>query len=130
MTNPSEDPTSIGAILMSMGAVTQEQIEEVIEEQRRLREDALLGRLLVAKGYCSQEQFDIAMAAQKSMRNGNKERRALAVADISLARSRRHSMVATRQRVIEKGQECVKRITGEGHPAITAPMLAKSSNGD
>jgi hypothetical protein len=128
--NPADDPTSIGAILLSMGAVTQEQIEEVLEEQRRLREDALLGRLLVARGYCTEEQFNIAIAAQKSMRNGDKERRALAVADISLARARRHSVVATRQRVIDKGRRAVERITGEGHEVVASAMLAKSSNGD
>jgi hypothetical protein len=128
--NPADDPTSIGAILMSMGAVTQEQLEEVVEEQRRLREDALLGRLLVAKGYCTQEQFDIAMAAQKSMRNGDKERRALAVADISLARSRRHSVIETRQRIIQKGEQAVRRITNSEHKAITPDMLVKQSNGE
>lgn len=113
-----------------MGAVTPEQLEEVIEEQRRLREDALLGRLLVARGYCTQAQFEVAMAAQKSMRDGNKERRAMAVADISIARSRRQSMIDTRQRIIQKGQAAVSRITGTGHAAITPAMLAKSSNGD
>ena len=128
--NPVDDPTSIGAILMRMGAVTQEQLEEVIEEQRQLREDALLGRLLVAKGYCSQEQFDIAMTAQTSMRNGNKERRALAVADISLARARRHSIVAIRRRIIEKGQACVRHVTGEGHSTITSAMLMKRLDGE
>jgi hypothetical protein len=127
--NPANDVTSIGAILMSMGAVTKEQVDEVIEEQRRLREDALLGRLLVAKGYCTQEQFDIAMAAQQSMRDGDKDRRALAVADISIARSRRHSMVATRRRIIEKGQECVKKVTGDEHLAITPEMLFEHSSG-
>jgi hypothetical protein len=127
--NPTEDPTSIGAILMSMGAVTEAQIEEVIEEQRRLREDALLGRLLVAKGYCTQEQFEIAMAAQTSMRDGGKERRAMAVADISLARSRRRSVVMTRRRIIEKGQECVKKVTGEEYAAITPDMLVGKSSG-
>lgn len=128
--NPADDPTSIGAILMNMGAVTQEQIEEVIEEQRRLREDALLGRLLVAKGYCSQEQFDIAMTAQTSMRNGNKERRALAVADISLARTRRNSVIATRQRIVEKGQACIKHFTGGDLIAITPALLAKTVDGE
>lgn len=128
--NPADDPTSIGAILMSMGAVTQEQIEEVLEEQRRLREDALLGRLLVARGYCTEEQFNIAIAAQKSMRNGDKERRALAVANISLARARRHSVIETRKRVIEKGQAAVRSITGSAHQAITPAMLAKQSNGE
>jgi hypothetical protein len=130
MMRSTEDPTSIGAILLNMGAVTEEQLEETIEEQQRLREDALLGRLLVARGYCTQDQFDIAMAAQKSMRDGGKASRALAVADISLARSRRKSLLATRKRVIEKGQACVKHITGSQHVAITPTMLASGANGD
>jgi hypothetical protein len=128
--NPSDDPTSIGAILVSMGAVTTTQVEEVVEEQRRLREDALLGRLLVAKGYCTQKQFDVAMAAQNSMRNGGKERRALTVADISLARARRHSVIATRQRIIEKGAAAIRSITGTEYPAITPAVLAKRFNGE
>jgi len=128
MTHES-DLTSVGAILISMGAVTRAQVEEVVEEQRKLREDALLGRLLVAKGYCTQDQFDIAMAAQKSMRNGNKEKRALAVADISLARSRRQSVHATRKRLIEKGQAATRSITNERNAVITSAMLAKPADG-
>jgi len=126
----TEDPTSIGAILLSMGAVTQQQIEEVIEEQLRLREDALLGRLLVARGYCTQAQFDVAMDAQNSMRNGDKHRRAMAVADIAIARTRRHSMVATRQRINEKGHAALKCVTRDDYRAITPAMLAKISHGD
>lgn len=125
--NPTEDPTSIGVILLNMGAVTKEQLEEVIEEQRRLREDALLGRLLIARGYCTQEQFNIAMAAQKSMRNGSKERRAMAVADISLARTRRNSVIQTRQRIIDKGRAAARSITSNDHVAIAPAMLAKSN---
>jgi len=130
MTDPTTDQTSIGAILMNMGAVTREQIEDVIEEQRKLREDALLGRLLVARGYCTQEQFDIAMAAQTSMRAGDRERRAMAVADISLARTRRNSVILTRQRIIKKGQEAAKVITREDHIAITPEMIAESISRD
>ncbi|MBU1891235.1 hypothetical protein KJ782_07195 [Patescibacteria group bacterium] len=125
--SPTHDPTSIGAILLSMGAVTPAQLEETIHEQRQLREDAMLGKLLVAKGYCTAAQFDVAIAAQKGLREGGPERRAMAVANISIARSRRHSVIETRQRIIEKGNQVVRTVTSDEYPAITPEIIAKAA---
>lgn len=122
------DPTSIGAILLSMGAITCNQLDETIAEQLRLHEDALLGKLLVAAGYCSNKQLEIAIAAQQTLRNGDKTKKALALADLSIARRRRNSIVLQRGRIIDKGHRftaVAQSITSQDHVAITPHMLAK-----
>ena len=126
MTDSSGDPTSIGSILLQMGVVTPDQLVQAVEDQRKLQVDALLGKILVANGFCTAGQLEVAMAAQKSMRTGDEGDRAMAVADLAIARRRRKSIIATRDRIIQKGERVVRTITGEDHPAITPEMLAKS----
>jgi hypothetical protein len=120
MKNMKDDPTSIGSILLAMGVITEEQLDRVIEEQQRLREDTLLGKLLVANGYCTAQQLEIAIAAQEGMRSEDKASNAIALADVALSRHRRPSVIKQRKRIMEKGQEAVKSITRDDYPAVAA----------
>lgn len=128
MKGPKDDQTSLGNILLEWGIVTQEQLERALQEQATLRGDDLLGKLLVAGGACTPEEVDMAMSAQASMRAGGKAKRAMAVADLALERHRRHSVIQRRDRIVEAGERVRRSITGEGHPAIAAAMLAKPSD--
>lgn len=85
--NPKDDSTSIGAILVSMGSITGDQLNEVVETQKQMREDTLLGVLLVHNELCSKEQLEAAIDVQVDMRSKNKPRRALAFANVALRRS-------------------------------------------
>jgi len=123
---PAEDPTSIGAILIAMSAITPDQLAEAVEQQERSSLEHLLGKLLVADGHCTPDQLDIALAAQEAMRSKNKARQAIAVAEI--AKQRKQKTNGARQRIIERSASIVKKATGQAHPAITPEMVAKSSN--
>jgi hypothetical protein len=122
----ADDPTSIGAILIAMSAITPEQLVEAVEQQERSTLEHLLGKLLVADGHCTSEQLDIALAAQEAMRSKDKKRQALAVAEIATVRKRGTN--GARQRLIERSASIVRKATGQGHPAVAPEMLAKSNN--
>ena len=123
-----DNQTTIGSILLAMGAITDEELLRAMDDQEKLREDALLGKILVANGSCTSQQLEIAIAAQETMRSGDASEQALAIADLAISRKRRNSVIQFRQRVLEKGNLVGKKITREDHPAITPAMLAK--NGD
>lgn len=123
MMNPKDDPTSLGAILLELGLVTQEQLEAVVEQQRHMREETMLGVLLVHNGILTQTELDIALSAQRGMREDNRTNQALAVADIAIGRHRRKTLHDRRERLVEKGAQIVKSISADDYPAITDEML-------
>lgn len=121
--NPKDDPTSLGAILLELGLVTDEQLEEVVAQQRQMREETMLGVLLVHNGILTQTELDIALSAQRGMREENRTNQAMAVADIALGRHRRQTLIDRRERIAEKGAQIVRSISGDDYPAITGEML-------
>lgn len=127
--NPQDDASSIGNILLSMGVISEAQLWDVLVEQQKLREDQLLGKLLVASGIVSVAQLEQAMTMQKAMRSKKPAEAALANADVAIARHRRNSVIAMRERIERKShaivRETTRRITSQDHPAV-GPMLAKS----
>jgi hypothetical protein len=116
------DTTSLGAILVSMGVITEEELTAAVEFQWRSSMERLLGNQLVVMEVCSKEQVDEALRAQEKMRSG-KYGHAVAVADIALARKKR--MQEENKRFVETTDRVVKKVTGMDHPAISPPMLAK-----
>jgi hypothetical protein len=122
---PSDDPTSLGCILVAMSAVTPDQLAEAVDQQKRASIEHLLGKLLVADGHCTPEQLEIALAAQDAMRSKDRTKQAIAVAEI--ARHRKKKTNGARLRILERSASIVKKATGQDHPAITAEMLVKSN---
>lgn len=126
--NPAEDPTSLGSILVAMGTISPDDLKAAVSLQERLSTDELLGKLLVAEGGCTQEQIAIALSAQDDMRSRDKSKQALAVA--SIAQIRKQGTNGARQHLVSKAQGVTRKATGQAHPAITPEMLsAKSSDG-
>lgn len=54
--------TQLGQLLVRQGAVTQDQIQQALTEQREAGHQQLLGEILVQKGYCSDSQIARALA--------------------------------------------------------------------
>jgi len=57
-----ENKTQLGQLLIARGIVTDEQIENVLAEQREKGHRKLLGELLVEMGYCTENQIASALA--------------------------------------------------------------------
>jgi len=125
--NPSEDPTSLGAVLLELGLVTQEQLNDVIEQQQHMREETMLGVLLVHNGVLTQSELEIALSAQQGMREENRTNQALAVANIAIGRHRRKTMLDRRERIAQKGAEIVRSISAN-YPAVSINALAECRN--
>jgi type IV pilus assembly protein PilB len=53
----------IGDLLLDMGAVTSEQIEAAVAEQKRRGNDLLLGEVVVQMGFCTEDDIVRALAA-------------------------------------------------------------------
>lgn len=121
---PPDDPTSLGAILVAMSAITPEQLVEAVEQQKRSTMEHLLGKILVADGKCTNDQLDLALSVQEAMRCRDKKRQALAVAEI--AKCRKKGTNGARQRLIERSAAIIKK--GKAHPVITSDMLAKTNS--
>lgn len=80
--DPFKDTTSIGNILLRMGAVTQAQLLVALG-QKAHHDEMLLGALLKQLGLCTDEQVAKALLIQSRLRSGD---RALAELDLLEAR--------------------------------------------
>lgn len=125
--DPKNDPTSLGSILLKMGVLTQEELEMAVEMQERSSKELQLGNQLVAYEVCTREQIDIALRAQEQMRSEDNGDQALGVADI--AQYRRRATSDERKKLVSRADEVVRKATGQVYPAVTAPLLAKPSDG-
>jgi hypothetical protein len=119
-----EDMTNLGHILVDWDIITLDQLEIALEQQKTLRGDDLLGKLLVANGACSEDEVDTAMSAQASMRSAGKCEKAVAIADIAIARRRRQSIFDRSSALAQKARQVERSITGDDHQ-VSAAMLAK-----
>ena len=115
-----DDPTSIGAILLKMGAITEAELKKAVDEQENLSIELLLGKLLVANGVCSLEQVEVAIAAQRDMRSGDEHKGAMAIADIASARKK--VVHAERQQLIARGERVARKADTGTFPAVAMKM--------
>lgn len=127
MTNPKDDPTSIGAILIATGVITADQLVGAVEEQERASIEILLGKLLVANGVISSAHLESALKVQKELRCKDKRRRALAQAEI--AEQSTGAVIAMSTRLRQKSKEVKEGVVTSGteFPRVTDAMLAKKS---
>jgi len=112
---------SLGTILVKMGAVRREQVEEVLARQRRMTEEELLGDLLVAAGLVSQAQLQEALKAQADLRSRKRHVRARAAAH--LAEVSNHRVAAAAREVVSLVRQTSRKRNGDQFPAVA---LAKS----
>ena len=109
------DSSSIGAILVDMGVISQEQLDDALAELDQLEEDELVGKLLLASGLCAKDQLEVAQSAQMSLRCGKKADQAMAVADLALSRKRR----STRdERIVTTGGKVAVKVSTNEFPVI------------
>jgi hypothetical protein len=69
-TNPFDDNTSIGNLLIKMRAITKEQLLTAIGRKSH-HDDMLLGVLLKELGFCNDEQVAAALTLQAKLRAGD-----------------------------------------------------------
>lgn len=81
MSNPTDDPTSLGHVLIEMGFMTQEDLTRALQERNSL--EVLIGQLLVAKGIITERQLEKALEVQEGLRNKDKFKRAMAASAIA-----------------------------------------------
>ena len=69
--DPSEDPTSIGNVLLSLGWITEDQLAKALEI-RDGGEDRLLGQILLDNRHLTRDQMRQALRQQRKMRGAPK----------------------------------------------------------
>ncbi len=111
-----QQKSTLGEVLVKMGAITHKQLCEAIEEHDRSSEENRLAHLLVANGVCTKEQVEIARAAQEGLSSGYKHEQAMAISDIASYRKRQVNK--RREGVMNKA----KKITGRGYPAVAVKL--------
>lgn len=88
--NPADDPTSLGCLLVTMGAVTSNQLDTAVSVQRDAEPDQLLGMVMVAQSMITPEQLAEAVKMQKELRGRRKDKQAFAqaaLAEVSIKRA-------------------------------------------
>ena len=119
---PKDDPTSIGAILVAMGVITEEQLRDVVQEQHNVRMDVMLGKLLLADGIISARHLETALQSQQDLRSGKKHKRAMAQSRI--AEQGVGAVMSLAAKLRFSVNEAKEKITGTEFPRITADMVA------
>jgi hypothetical protein len=119
---------SIGMILVKMEAVTREDLRAVLEEQKRMSQDELLGELMVRRGMITEAQLAAALNAQRGLRSRRGHVRAMAAADLAGRASEGVRTLAGTLR--EAVSDLRRKRTGEAYPAITPALLASTEKKD
>ena len=57
----------LGQLLVERGYLSEEQLEEAVDLQKRPDETRRLGEILVSRGYVTASQVQVALARQKAM---------------------------------------------------------------
>lgn len=66
-TGAKKGPSPLGEILKQKGILTQAQIDEVLDIQKRSGERRLFGQILISRGLATKPQIDVALAKQKEL---------------------------------------------------------------
>lgn len=66
---PDKDETSIGAILLKEGLISEEELKQGLEHVKSWRGKMMLGEALITMGCLSMEQLDLALTKQKLERD-------------------------------------------------------------
>jgi hypothetical protein len=64
----TENKMQLGQLLLARNIITDEQIEQALQEQREKGHRKLLGELLVEMGYCTENQIASALAEALMLR--------------------------------------------------------------
>jgi len=81
--SPKDDRTSLGNILVDMGLITRDRLDEVVSEQQRATVEMLMGKLMIADGILSEEQLAQALEIQRGLRSKHKYERAMAMSEVA-----------------------------------------------
>lgn len=127
--DPNDDTQSysLGVILAKMMKVADHgEIVNVVEEQRRMSDEEVLGQILVARGLIDREQLEVALQAQQGLRSKNKHERAMAMARLSEVSGGK--IIEFAEAIRKESIACKRSQTGDAHPAITPEMLAEGGD--
>jgi len=108
--------STLGEVLVKMGAITKKQLCNAVDEQEKSSLDSRLSNLLVANGTCTKEQIEIAQAARIGLSSGFKHEQAIAISDIASYRKRQVNK--RREVAIDKAN----KITGQRYPAVAVKL--------
>ncbi len=109
------DDSSIGVILLAMGLIDQDQLQNALSAQRKEREQHRLGSLLQDMGAVSLDDIELAIKVQEGSRSKKHGERAIAAATVAQQR-RKHASRASK-RLTERTKEFVRKtmVPGEIH---------------
>lgn len=121
----SDPKNTLGDILVRMGVVTSEQLEDALRFQKEATPDSLLGRILVSEKSCTAEQIEAAVEAQKGLRSDRLSEQALAAA--SMAGQRKKVMRNANLDMIYQGAKALKRVRGDEFTPVMGISLPATS---
>ena len=106
------DDSSLGVILLAMGFIDQDQLQDALNAQREEREKHRLGSLLQEMGAVSPDDVELAIKVQTGSRSKKHGERAIAAATIAQIR-RKHATKANK-RLTERTREFVRKTMAPG----------------
>lgn len=119
-----DDPTALGAILVTMAAITRAALEAIVEEQRKACPAHRIGELLVHGGHCARRDVIHALEAQESLRSRSRARQAMGAVDI--ARARKRALTEERKRLVDRSESVTRKATRQDHPVVSRSSARQS----
>ena len=123
----ADEASTLGAILIALGHVSRDMLEESITEQKLLSRDEMLGRMLVSRGALDPGHLQAALVLQRKLRSRKAHIRALAQAQLAEMTSARTVLLA--QELRQETAKVRRESSGFGYPAIgtnAAALLLKA----
>ena len=95
----SNDPTSLGNILIEMGIISRTQLQSALRIQSETQE-MFLGQILIDSGLLSEDELGTILKIQDKLRSGKKQSKAIANMNMAILALRVVNVHA--QRIVEK----------------------------
>jgi hypothetical protein len=116
----SDDPSSIGNVLVTIGKVTQEQLTNALQQQAAAA-DVRLGAILKDSGIVDAADIAKAMEIQEKMRKGHTAAADMAALEMEVEKSKRGAQQLTQ--VIEDRRQMMRDV-GEKSDIFMLPLVA------
>lgn len=108
---PSEDPTSIGNLVVRHEMCTPLEMSRLLQEFQASTVEQLLGKFLVSKGILTEEQLELLLLKQAAERNGGVEHEHVMRA-LKLAESTGQKSEESTDRFIEATSRALAKVGG------------------
>jgi hypothetical protein len=122
----ADEASTLGSILIALGYVSRDQLENSAREQAAMSKEELIGRMLVVRGELDPGHLEKALELQCRLRSKKCHVRAIAQAELAEQTSQRTIELAKELRI--ETAKVRRESSGLGYPSVRAEGIAVNSS--